>query len=114
MRPGAGRARWSSRPNRESLRKRNPELADLIHRRDGACVYCRSTANLQYDHLVPRSQGGTDDARNIVRSCLRCNTSRQDKPLAEWAKYARKIGIRFKVGDVRKQAKKVVDRPHVP
>lgn len=81
----------------------------MIHRRDGACVYCGSTSALQYDHLVPRSQGGADDARSIVRCCRRCNVTRQDKPLAEWARYARKIGIRFKVGDVRKQANKVVD-----
>ena len=32
------------------------------------------------DHLIPRSKGGTDDARNIVTICSACNTSRSDKP----------------------------------
>lgn len=98
-----GRARWSSRPNRESLSKRNRLLRDFIHARDGACVYCRATKNLQVDHLIPRSKGGTDDARWIVTACKSCNCSRQARPLHEWERYARKKGLKFSIV-------KIVDR----
>lgn len=100
------RAEWSARPNRESLRRRNPKLAAFVLARDKRCVYCRATKNLQVDHLVPRSKGGTDDARFIVTCCRRCNASRQAKDLDEWQAYARRVhGIRFSAEKVREQAR---------
>jgi hypothetical protein len=41
------------------------------------CHYCNSRAKpLTLDHIVPRSRGGTNDYRNLVAACKRCN---QDK-----------------------------------
>jgi 5-methylcytosine-specific restriction endonuclease McrA len=100
-----GRARWSSRPNRESLRKRNPTLAAFVLARDKRCVYCRATKGLQVDHLIPRSKGGTDDPRFVVTSCKRCNCARQARDLDEWQAYARRVhGIRFSAAKVREDA----------
>jgi 5-methylcytosine-specific restriction endonuclease McrA len=101
------RREWSSRPNRESLSKRNRTLRDFVHARDGACVYCRSKKNLQVDHLVPRSRGGRDDPRQIVSCCRSCNCSRQAKPLLEWERYAMKRGIVFNSADIVRNAKDV-------
>jgi 5-methylcytosine-specific restriction endonuclease McrA len=50
--------------------------------RDGfRCCYCgkkRGPRELNYDHVVPRSQGGTTAWENIVTSCYPCNT-RKDR-----------------------------------
>ncbi|MCB0534414.1 MAG: HNH endonuclease [Saprospiraceae bacterium] len=42
------------------------------------CEYCRAQAKLSHDpfsveHIIPLSQGGTDDPENLAWSCLGCN-----------------------------------------
>lgn len=49
-----------------------------------ACVFCGTVENLQADHLIPRSRGGTDSAENIVWSCNTCNASRGDQGVFQW------------------------------
>src|SRR5438270_449968 len=63
-----------------------------IYIRDGfECVYCGKSLKgsepreVTLDHLLPRTSGGTHEATNLVTACLRCNSSRQDKP---WMDYA--------------------------
>jgi len=42
--------------------------------RDGfSCVYCGSGSDLTFDHLIPRSKGGTTHWQNIVTACSSCN-----------------------------------------
>lgn len=47
------------------------------------CVYCGKDAT-GYDHIVPRSKGGTDDDENLVPCCKRCNSSKSSKDLADF------------------------------
>ena len=68
-----------------------------IYERDGwECVYCgrgprdvrrmsQAVVILSLDHLTPRSQGGTNDARNLITSCISCNSSRRDR---DWRDFA--------------------------
>ena len=48
-----------------------------IYARDGdTCQYCgqhRPRADLNLDHVVPRSRGGVTTWENVVCSCVRCN-----------------------------------------
>lgn len=48
-----------------------------VYTRDGfRCQYCgnkRTMKNLNYDHVIPRSQGGKTNWENIVTSCIKCN-----------------------------------------
>jgi 5-methylcytosine-specific restriction endonuclease McrA len=48
-----------------------------IYARDSyRCQYCghkASISELTYDHVIPRSQGGTTDWTNIVSCCYECN-----------------------------------------
>jgi 5-methylcytosine-specific restriction endonuclease McrA len=41
------------------------------------CVYCGAKASastaLHVDHVIPRSQGGTNDPLNLVTACTDCN-----------------------------------------
>lgn len=51
------------------------ERRHIVRERDGAhCAYCgRVDDHLEVDHVLPRSQGGTDALMNLVLACQECN-----------------------------------------
>jgi hypothetical protein len=66
-----------------------PEKRLAIYLRDGlACCYCCAGIEdgtvLTLDHLTPHSQGGSNDATNLATACRRCNSSRGNRPVAEF------------------------------
>ena len=67
--------------------RREKRLA--IYIRDGlACAYCgfslEDGAMLTLDHINPSSKGGSNDENNLVTCCHKCNSSRQDRPVAKF------------------------------
>ena len=61
-----------------------------IYLRDGlSCAYCgigvEAGAQLSLDHILPHSQGGTNSETNLVTCCSRCNSSRGNRPVEEFA-----------------------------
>lgn len=61
-----------------------------IYLRDGlACIYCGGTLEdgltMTLDHVIPYSQGGGNGEWNLVTACLRCNSSRGDRPVEDFA-----------------------------
>jgi hypothetical protein len=56
-------------------RLRIPEKVRIaVWRRDqGRCAKCGSRVNLEYDHIVPVSRGGSNTERNIELLCQDCN-----------------------------------------
>ena len=58
-----------------------------IYARDNrTCQYCGkqfTTSDLNLDHVVPRSRGGTSSWENIVCSCIPCNTRKGPRTPAE-------------------------------
>jgi len=55
------------------------EVRREVWRRDqGQCAKCGSRENLEYDHIVPVSQGGSNTARNVELLCEGCNRSKSD------------------------------------
>src|ERR1700741_435422 len=42
------------------------------------CQYCGSREDLTFDHLVPRSKGGTTTWKNVVAACSNCNLRKGD------------------------------------
>jgi len=65
------------RKNVGSQNQRLPIPADvkiLVWKRDeGRCVNCGSQTNLEFDHIIPVSKGGSNTARNIQLLCESCN-----------------------------------------
>lgn len=48
-----------------------------VWRRDqGICVSCGSRERLEFDHIIPVSEGGSNTARNIELLCEACNRSK--------------------------------------
>jgi len=55
----------------------SPKKRFEVFKRDNfTCRYCgRKTPNvvLEIDHVIPKSEGGSDDLENLVTSCWECN-----------------------------------------
>jgi 5-methylcytosine-specific restriction endonuclease McrA len=61
-------------------RSREPipdEVKMYVWRRDsGQCSRCHGKVNLEFDHIIPLSMGGSNTARNIQLLCAACNKSK--------------------------------------
>ena len=56
------------------------DVVDAVWRRDGGkCVYCGSTENLQFDHIIPFSKGGATTVENLQLLCQKCNLQKSNK-----------------------------------
>jgi hypothetical protein len=50
-----------------------------VWRRDqGKCAQCKSVRNLEFDHIIPVTRGGSNTARNIQLLCETCNRQKSD------------------------------------
>ena len=55
---------------------------NVLTRDNWTCQYCGKrlpTRKLNYDHVIPRSQGGKTVWENIVTSCYPCNDRKRDR-----------------------------------
>jgi HNH endonuclease len=63
-------------------------LRKTIHAREGGqCFYCmrRITPTTRcLDHVVPRAQAGRNSYRNLVSSCMECNSNKGEKPAVDF------------------------------
>lgn len=44
-----------------------------------SCQYCGAREDLTFDHVVPRSKGGTTTWDNVVTACSPCNLRKSDR-----------------------------------
>ena len=52
----------------------------FVWRRDGGkCAKCGSKENLEFDHIIPVSKGGSSTERNIQLLCEKCNREKSNK-----------------------------------
>ena len=56
------------------------DVKNQVWNRDkGKCVECGSNENLEFDHIIPHSKGGSNTKRNIQLLCESCNRKKSDK-----------------------------------
>jgi len=56
------------------------DVKDKVWQRDnGKCVECDSKENLEFDHIIPFSKGGSSTYRNIQLLCEPCNRKKHAK-----------------------------------
>ena len=71
--------RKSSKEHRKEVNKDYNNLFVKIGRRDGFhCQMCKSTFDLQIDHVFPLSKGGNNDTENLQLLCFPCNLKKRD------------------------------------
>lgn len=63
-------------PSARSRRIPNDAVAEVMRRDRGACVECGAESDLQLDHIVPFSMGGSNVADNLQVMCGPCNRSK--------------------------------------
>ena len=80
----------------KQMRKRLTEAAkkNIFIRDKYECQYCGSKENLEIDHIIPLSQGGTNEDDNLITSCHRCNNLKGEKSLKDFIK-DNKVNIKF-------------------
>jgi 5-methylcytosine-specific restriction endonuclease McrA len=71
-------------------------LRKAIHDRErGACFYClrRTPGNVQcLDHVVPLVRFGRNSYRNLVSSCLECNSRKGDRAARDFLRTLYRLG----------------------
>lgn len=48
------------------------------------CAYCGASGDMQIEHVIAISRGGTHAIGNIVPACQECNYSKRDKDVEAW------------------------------
>ena len=70
------------KPPRAKSTGREPipqDLMDAVWNRDGGhCVRCNSEQDLEYDHMIPLSKGGSNSYKNLQLLCRKCNRENSD------------------------------------
>ena len=60
-------------------------VRSIIFERDGyICTYCGSDEQLEGDHIVPLSRGGSNAFDNLATACRPCNLAKGPKTVEEW------------------------------
>ena len=63
--------------NREPIPE---EVRFAVWRRDGGkCVQCGRQEDLEFDHVIPVSKGGSNTARNVQLLCMKCNREKSNR-----------------------------------
>src|SRR4029079_18618779 len=60
-------------------------VRSIVMERDRyACTYCGSDKQLEADHILPLSRGGSNDFVNLATACRSCNLSKGSKAVEDW------------------------------
>jgi hypothetical protein len=64
---------------------------DMVLNRDNyQCCYCGEYGDT-IDHIIPKSKGGLSTFNNVICSCIKCNTIKDDLTLEEFLYYVEPI-----------------------
>jgi 5-methylcytosine-specific restriction endonuclease McrA len=55
-----------------------------IRKEFNSCAWCGKEGTETIDHVIPISESGVNDRRNLVIACRSCNSSKRNKDWQEW------------------------------
>ena len=58
----------------------------IFNKYNNSCVYCGSNSDLEVEHILSKSKGGTNSTRNLTLSCRKCNEKKDNLSLKEFGK----------------------------
>ena len=61
--------------------QRRFRMAKLLAITSGRCVYCGFEGDLEVDHIIPLTKGGSGADSNLVSACRDCNSSKNNYDL---------------------------------
>jgi 5-methylcytosine-specific restriction endonuclease McrA len=69
------------------------DVQRMLHAQHGLCNGCACDIRLKYtvDHMMPLSRGGSNWPSNLQLLCKRCNSSKNNRTMAEWLAIKEKI-----------------------
>ncbi len=72
------------------VEKKSPEQAKArLLAFDNCCAYCGTSLTMlsvEFDHVIPSSNGGPDIWANIIPACHSCNQSKRAQDMTKWYK----------------------------
>ena len=60
---------------------------EVFKKNNGNCWYCGCCNANTVDHVVPKSNSGSDDIENLVPACKKCNSQKNKKTLEQFRFY---------------------------
>jgi hypothetical protein len=69
------------------------QRSELWSKTLGRCGYCGISINpdencgANYDHVMPKSRGGSNESENLMLTCKSCNSQKKDKTPSEYRTY---------------------------
>lgn len=58
----------------------------IFKKYNNQCAYCGSKDNLEIEHIVSKSKGGTNSVKNLTLSCRKCNELKGNMSLKQFSK----------------------------
>ena len=62
----------------------------IFKKYNNCCVYCGSKENLEVEHILSKSNGGTNSTKNLTLSCRKCNELKNNLSLKHFGKLINK------------------------
>lgn len=81
------------------------QWARVLMSHDNRCVYCGAFGRMHLDHIVPVSKGGGTTEDNCAPACKRCNSSKNDSDVLEWARanFIDEIDLLMRLSEARRK-----------
>lgn len=96
------------------------EYLGIFQKTEGRCYYCRkqlaydnygvvgARGAWELDHKIPRSQGGSDHANNLIAACVGCNRDKSDLTAISYRRMTKPIRIARRNNAIRNDIESLV------